>query len=129
MITHDYSEWYEPEKPPFTVEDLINAVKELMMHYHVSFDEALKHLQERGLPYNEFLKVGGLDELIQGFLDKIDKQRQDILGQYRVDDLLSKLEEKIRRQSPEVEQLVAKLKDKLCLLYTSPSPRDRQKSR
>ncbi len=113
MITHDYSEWYEPEKPPFTVEDLINAVKELMMHYHVSFDEALKHLQERGLPYNEFLKVGGLDELIQGFLDKIDKQRQDILGQYRVDDLLSKLEEKIRRQSLEVEQLVAKLKDKL----------------
>jgi uncharacterized protein with von Willebrand factor type A (vWA) domain len=113
MITHDYSEWHEPEKPPFTVEELINAVKELMMHYHVSFDEALKHLQERGLPYNQFLKVGGLDELIQGFLDKIDKQREDILGQYRIDDLLSKLEEEIRRKSVEVEQLVAKLKDKL----------------
>jgi uncharacterized protein with von Willebrand factor type A (vWA) domain len=113
MITHDYSEWHEPEKPPFTVEELINAVKELMMQYHVSFDEALKHLQERGLPYNEFLKVGGLDELIQGFLDKIDRQKQDILEKYRLDDLLSKLEEEIRRKSLEVEQLVAKLKDKL----------------
>jgi uncharacterized protein with von Willebrand factor type A (vWA) domain len=113
MITHDYSEWHEPEKPPFTVEELINAVKELMMQYHVSFDEALKHLQERGLPYNEFLKVGGLDELIQGFLDKIDHQKQDILSQYRIDDLLTKLEETIRRKSIEVEQLVAKQKDKL----------------
>jgi len=113
MITHDYSEWHEPEKPPFTVEELINAVKELMMQYHVSFDEALKHLQERGLPYNEFLKVGGLDELIQGFLDKIDQQKQDILSQYRIDDLLTKLEETIRRKSIEVEQLMAKLKDKL----------------
>jgi uncharacterized protein with von Willebrand factor type A (vWA) domain len=112
MITHDYSEWHEPEKPPFTVEELINAVKELMMQYHVSFDEALKHLQERGLPYNSFLKIGGLDELIQGYLDKIDQQKQDILGKYRLDDLLSKLEEDIRRKSLELEQLVAKLKDK-----------------
>ncbi len=112
MITHDYSEWHEPEKPPFTVDELINAVKELMMQYHVSFDEALKHLQERGLPYNEFLKVGGLDELIQGYLDQIDKQKQDILEKHRIDDLLAKLEEDIRRKSLELEQVVAKLKDK-----------------
>jgi uncharacterized protein with von Willebrand factor type A (vWA) domain len=112
MITHDYSEWHEPEKPPFTVEELITAVKDLMMQYHVSFDEALKHLQERGLPYNSFLKIGGLDELIQGYLDQIDQQKQDILGKYRLDDLLSKLEEDIRRKSLELEQLVAKLKDK-----------------
>ncbi len=112
MITHDYSEWHEPEKPPFTVEELINAVKELMMQYHVSFDEALKHLQERGLPYNEFLKVGGLDELIQGYLDQIDKQKQEILEKHRIDDLLTKLEEDIRRKSLELEQIVAKLKDK-----------------
>jgi len=112
VITHDYSEWHEPEKPPFTVEELINAVKELMMQYHVSFDEALKHLQERGLPYNEFLKVGGLDELIQGYLDQIDKQKQEILEKHRIDDLLTKLEEDIRRKSLELEQIVAKLKDK-----------------
>src|ERR1700677_4534282 len=112
MITHDYFEWHEPEKPHFTLEELINAVKDLLMQYHVSCDEALKHLQERGLPYNEFLKVGGLDELIQGYLDKIDRQKQDILSQYRLDDLLSKLEEDIRRKSLELEQLVAKLKDK-----------------
>ncbi len=112
MITHDYSEWHEPEKPPFTVEELINAVKELMMQYHVSFDEALKHLQEKGIPYNEFLKVGGLDELIQGYLDELDRQKQEILGQHRLDDLLSKMEEEIRRKSAELEQMVSKLKDK-----------------
>ena len=111
MITHDYSEWHEPEKPPFTVEDLVNAVKELMMQYHVSFDEALKHLQEKGIPYNQFLKVSGMDELIQGYLDEIDRQRGDILENHRLDDLLSKLEEDIRRKSAELEQLVSKLKD------------------
>ncbi len=111
MITHDYSEWHEPEKPPFTIEELVNAVKELMMQYHVSFDEALKHLQEKGIPYNEFLKVGGLDELIQGYLDEIDRQKQETLTQYRLDDLLGKLEEDIRRKSAELEQLLSKLKD------------------
>ena len=45
MITHDYSEWHEPEEPPFTMQDLVNAVKELMMRYHVTFDEALRLLQ------------------------------------------------------------------------------------
>jgi uncharacterized protein with von Willebrand factor type A (vWA) domain len=111
MITHDYSEWHEPEKPPFTVEDLVNAVKELMMQYHVSFDEALKHLQEKGIPYNEFLKIGGLDELIQGFLDRIGGERQKILENHRLDDLLSKMEEDIRRKSMELEHLLEKLKD------------------
>jgi len=111
MITHDYSEWHEPEKPPFTVEDLISAVKELMMQYHVSFDEALKHLQEKGIPYNEFLKIGGLDELIQGFLDKINGDRQKILENHRLDDLLSKLEEDVRRKSAELQNLMEKLKD------------------
>ncbi len=111
MITHDYSEWHEPEKPPFTVEDLISAVKELMMQYHVSFDEALKHLQEKGIPYNEFLKIGGLDELIQGFLDKINDDRQKILENHRLDDLLSKLEEDVRRKSAELQSLMEKLKD------------------
>jgi len=38
MISHEYSEWKEPEKPPFSVEDVVNTVKELMMRYHVSFD-------------------------------------------------------------------------------------------
>ena len=70
MITHDYSEWHEPEKPPFTIEDLVNAVKELMMQYHVTFDEALRHLQEKGIPYNQFLKTSGLEDLIKGYLDE-----------------------------------------------------------
>jgi uncharacterized protein with von Willebrand factor type A (vWA) domain len=83
-----------------------------MMQYHVSFDEALKHLQERGLPYNSFLKIGGLDELIQGYLDKINDLKQQILEQHRIDDLLSKLEEDIRRKSLELEKLVAKMKNK-----------------
>jgi uncharacterized protein with von Willebrand factor type A (vWA) domain len=112
LITHDYSEWHEPEKPPFTVEELINAVKELMMQYHVSFDEALRHLQEKGIPYNEFLKVGGLDELIQGYLDEIDRQKKEILEGNRLDSLLGRLEEEIRRRSAELEQAVSKLKDK-----------------
>ncbi|HVM33549.1 MAG TPA: hypothetical protein VMU88_10475 [bacterium] len=111
MITHDYSEWHEPEKPPFTVEELISAVKELMMQYHVSFDEALKHLQEKGIPYNQFLKVGGLDELIQGFLDKIAADRQALLDAHRLDELLNQLEQDVTRRSLDLQRLMDKLKD------------------
>ncbi len=112
MITHDYSEWHEPEKPPFTIEDLVNAVKELMMQYHVTFDEALRHLQEKGIPYNQFLKTSGLEDLIKGYLDELEKQKKEILEGYRLDKLLNELEQEIRRKSMELEQLAAKLKDK-----------------
>ncbi|HUO57506.1 MAG TPA: hypothetical protein VMV05_04955 [bacterium] len=112
MITHDYSEWHEPEKPPFTMEDLVNAVKELMMKYHVTFDEALRHLQEKGIPYNQFMKTSGLQDLIQRYLDELEKQKKEILENYRMDKLLNGMEQEIRRKSAELEQLVAKLKDK-----------------
>lgn len=112
MITHDYSEWHEPEKPPFTIEDLVGAVKELMMQYHVTFDEALRHLQEKGIPYNQFLKTSGLEDLIKGYLDELEKQKKEILEGYRLDKLLNELEQEIRRKGAELEQLASKLKDK-----------------
>ena len=112
MITHDYSEWHEPEKPPFTVEELVNAVKELMMQYHVTFDEALRHLQEKGIPYNQFLKTSGLEDLLQGYLDELERRKKEILEGYRLDKLLNELEQEIRRKSAELEKLASKLKDK-----------------
>ncbi len=112
MITHDYSQWREPEKPPFTIEDLVNAVKDLMMQYHVTFDEALRHLQEKGIPYNQFLKTSGLEDLIQGYLDELEKRKKEILEDYRLDKLLNELEQEIRRKGMELEQLASKLKDK-----------------
>src|SRR5579859_6817536 len=112
MITSDYSEWHEPEKPPFTVEDLVNAVKELMMQYHVTFDEALRHLQEKGIPYNQFLKTSGLEDLMKGYLDELEKRKKEILEGYRLDKLLNELEQEIRRKGAELEKLVSQLKDK-----------------
>lgn len=112
MITSDYSQWHEPEKPPFTIEDLVNAVKELMMQYHVTFDEALRHLQEKGIPYNQFLKTSGLEDLIQGYLNELEKRKKEILEGYRLDKLLNELEQEIRRKGAELEQLASKLKDK-----------------
>ena len=111
MITHDYSQWHEPEKPPFTLEDLINAVKELMMQYHVTFDEALRHLQEKGIPYNQFLKTSGLEDLIQGYLNEVERLKKEILENHRLDELLNRLEEEIRRKSAVLEQQVLKLKE------------------
>ena len=111
MITHDYSEWHEPDEPPFTMQDLVDAVKELMMQYHVTFDEALRHLQERGIPYNQFLKVSGLEQLIQGFMDEIQKQKSAILDQYRLDELLARLEEDIRRAKTSLDQMSSKWND------------------
>src|SRR6185369_11949203 len=112
MITSDYSEWREPEKPPFTIEDLVNAVKELMMQYHVSFDEALRHLQEKGIPYNQFLEVSGLKELIEGYLKELERQKKELTGKYSLHELLNRLEQELRRGSAVLEPLTSKLKDK-----------------
>ncbi len=111
MISHEYSEWKEPEKPPFSVEDVVNTVKELMMRYHVSFDEALRALMERGLPYNQFLKVNGLDELVKGFLDSLQKMKDEIREGHRLDQTRGKVEEELRRKAAEVARLLGKMKD------------------
>lgn len=112
MITHDYSQWHEPEKPPFTIEDLVSAVKELMMQYHVTFDEALRHLQEKGIPYNQFLKASGLEGLLQGYLDELEKRKREILDQYRLDELLNRMEQEFRRKGAELEKMLSRIKDK-----------------
>ncbi len=112
MITHDYFEWREPDEPPFTMQDLVDAVKDLMMQYHVTFDEALRHLQERGIPYNQFLKMSGLEQLIQGFKNELQKQKSALLDQYRLDELLTRLEEEIRRAKTSLDQISSKWKDK-----------------
>ena len=111
LISHEYSEWKEPEKPPFSVEDVVNTVKELMMRYHVSFDEALRALMERGLPYNQFLKVNGLDELVKGFLDSLQKMKDEIREGHRLDQTRGKVEEELRRKAAEVARLLGKMKD------------------
>jgi uncharacterized protein with von Willebrand factor type A (vWA) domain len=112
LITHDYSEWREPEEPPFTMQDLVNAVKELMMRYHVTFDEALRHLQEKGIPYNQFLKTSGLTDLVEGYLKELERLKKELLEKYRLDNVLNRLEQELRHKSAELEQQVSRLKDK-----------------
>ena len=54
MIIHQYSEYEEPERPPFTLQDVIRAITDLMIRHGLKFGEALQSMLERGLPLNFF---------------------------------------------------------------------------
>jgi uncharacterized protein with von Willebrand factor type A (vWA) domain len=93
------------------MQDLVNAVKELMMRYHVTFDEALRHLQEKGIPYNQFLKTSGMTDLVEGYMKEIERLKKELLEKYRLDNVLNRLEQEIRHKSAELEQQVSRLKN------------------
>ncbi|MBM3464971.1 MAG: VWA domain-containing protein [Armatimonadetes bacterium] len=90
MIVHEYGEWHEPEKPPFTVEDVIKAIQDLMMRAHVSFDEAMRMLLARGMPMNSFLQVNGLDELIEKLIKQLEGMKQADRERYDLNGLIQR---------------------------------------
>lgn len=76
MIVHQYGEWQEPEQPPFTVEDLVAAISDLMLRANVTLDEALKALLQQGLPLGQLLQLNGLDALLERLLSQTDAALQ-----------------------------------------------------
>ncbi len=78
MIFHRYSEYEEPERPPFTLDDVIRTITELMMRHHVSFNDALRHMLENGMPLNEFLRNDGLDKILDDFIEQVEQLKQKI---------------------------------------------------
>ncbi len=86
MIIHRYSEWEEPEEPPFTLEDVIRAASDIMLRYHVDFNEALRHMIDQGLPINQFLRDEGMDNILDEYIERVKRMKDDLHGAYNMED-------------------------------------------
>jgi uncharacterized protein with von Willebrand factor type A (vWA) domain len=115
MIVHEYGEWHEPEQPPFTVEDVIKAIQEMMLKAHVSFDEAMRMLLARGLPFNAFLQVNGLDALLEELIGKLEALKEQMRQQYDMDGLLEREQERIERLRDDITRKVGRKKENRLL--------------
>ncbi|HEB72931.1 MAG TPA: hypothetical protein ENI77_09970 [Nitrospirae bacterium] len=118
MIIHRYSEYEEPDKPPFTLDDVIAAITEMMMRHHVEFNEALQYLIDLGLPINEFLRDEELDHLLDEYIDKVGNMKDEIQQKYDFPGLTEKqrarfslLSEKIRKRIENDPEFLEKLKE------------------
>ncbi|HXE72086.1 MAG TPA: hypothetical protein VNO81_05455, partial [Candidatus Nitrosotenuis sp.] len=73
MIVCEYGPWREPEKPPFSVEELIAAAWEIMLRGHASFDEALRLLARRA---PGVLAAHGLEDLLAQLIQRIEELKE-----------------------------------------------------
>lgn len=74
------------------------------MKYDVSIEEALRHLIEKGVPVNIFLKEGGMDELIASFKEQIEKVIQETLETYTILPSKETLQKKLKLQSNDLSK-------------------------
>lgn len=112
MIVHKYFEWHEPEKPPFTVDDVVKAITEIMMRYHISFDEALRYLQMSGLNYNSFLNINGLDILLDALIEDLKKQKKQLQEKYDLNNLIEKENKLLQQSEDKLQKKLSKVKNK-----------------
>ncbi|VAX21074.1 hypothetical protein MNBD_NITROSPINAE02-492 [hydrothermal vent metagenome] len=86
MIIHRYSQWEEPEKPPFTLEEVIRAASDIMLRYHVDFNEALRHMISQGLSINQFLRDEQMDNILDSYIDRVKRMKDDLHDTYNLED-------------------------------------------
>ncbi len=115
MIFHEYSEWHEPEKPPFTVEDVIRAIQEAMLRHHVSFDEAMRLLMRQGLPLNSFPQVNGLDALIEKLLKKLDDLKASERKRFDLNGMVGRERQALANLGAQIERELARRGEKSAL--------------
>lgn len=107
MIIHRYSQWEPPEEPPFTLDDVIRAATDIMMRFHVDFNEALRYLIEQGMPINQFLRDEEMDSILDDYIKKVEDMKEEMrrksdLNEYmkargrRVDDLSNSIREHLK---------------------------------
>ncbi|MDH5478351.1 MAG: hypothetical protein OEY50_08470 [Nitrospinota bacterium] len=105
MIIHRYSEYEEPERPPFTIEDLIRSITEMMMRGGMKFDEALRKMLEHGLPINLFLRDDALDHILDDHIEQVKNAKEGLAREYDYPGYLDKLRERFNRHANNLADL------------------------
>ncbi|HBS07160.1 MAG TPA: hypothetical protein DEA96_19460, partial [Leptospiraceae bacterium] len=102
MITYRYGP-YEPDRDgPWNMDRLMSVLSEMVMRYDMQLDDALRELINRGLPVNLFLKEGGMDDLVDQFIQQLDDQINEVLDQFHLQDAIDSTRdslEQARKQS------------------------------
>lgn len=107
MITYRYGP-YEPEDDSaWNMDRLMSALSEMIMKYDIELDEALRMLVNRGLPVNLFLKTGGMEDLLDGFSDRLQSQIDSLTERFHLKDALGEAGKNLQRLERPVRKIVA----------------------
>jgi len=82
----------------------------------MQLDDALRELINRGLPVNLFLKEGGMDDLVDQFIQQLDDQINEVLDQFHLRDAIDSTSQSLdhaRKQSEEKLKKHPELRDQL----------------
>ncbi len=77
----------------------MSLLSELVVRYDMDLEDALNEIIQRGYPVNLFLKEGGLEDLIQNFIEKLKKQKSDILEKYDIRKAIEESEKDVKENS------------------------------
>ena len=107
MITHRYGPYESADSDPqgWSVDRLMSILSDLIMKYDLALEEALNELIQRGLPVNLFLKEGGIEDLVQTFLDEIQNRINEILTQFRLNRALTDTQTDITTDGKKLQEL------------------------
>ena len=95
---------------------LMSVLSEMVMRYDMQLDDALRELINRGLPVNLFLKEGGMDDLVDQFIQQLDNQINEVLDQFHLRDAIDSTSQSLdhaRKQSEEKLKKHPELRDQL----------------
>lgn len=107
MITHRYGPYDEADsREPWNTDRLMQILSELLMKHDMALEDALNELISRGMPVNLFLKEGGMEDLIAGFLKQLEERRDSLLSQYRLNQALSETDRDVEANGRQIEEVL-----------------------
>lgn len=111
MIVYRYIP-YEPEDDKQKdFEQLMSLLSELVVRYDMELEEALREIIQKGYPVNLFLKEGGFEDLIKMYIDKLKKQKQEILEKFDIRKVLEETENEIKESSKPIQKKLKSFPD------------------
>jgi uncharacterized protein with von Willebrand factor type A (vWA) domain len=113
MIIYRYLPFQPDEENNWNTDKLMHLLSELVMRYDIQLEEALREIIQRGIPVNLFLKQGGMEDLLKDFIQKLQKQIQDLQNQYDIRSGIQETERDIANHFDEIQKKLSKFPDLL----------------
>ena len=111
MIIHRYIPYQPEDHNQWNTDKLMSLLSELVMRYDIQLEEALKEIIQRGIPVNLFLKQGGLEDLIQNFIKKLEEQMQQLQQQFDIRKGIQETERDIQQHYNNIQKKLTKFPD------------------
>ncbi|MDH5638595.1 MAG: hypothetical protein OEZ04_08895, partial [Nitrospinota bacterium] len=108
MIIHRYSEYEEPQRPPFTLDELIRAITDMMMRHGMNFDEAFRSILEQGLPINQFLRDDALDKSLDELISQVKESKDNLAKKYDFPGYTHELQKRFQGQASDMADLASR---------------------